>query len=206
MDIDPLTPEDMQTREMYARYGLAMYFAQSLEAGIKTTLVLAQLDAREFATLSDFDASWASNFNVTMGKLIHRFAPHISDDPALSGDLQLALKLRNQLAHHFFWNHAADANTPHGRQRMIDECMAAVGFFQDVDQRLHAMTERLSQAQGTSPDMLSSRTTEVFAELLSTVPDYGSRNCPRCLVPMDMAGSEDRPYWLCSACGSITLA
>jgi hypothetical protein len=33
----------------------------------------------------------------------------------------------------------------------------------------------------------------------------GVPNCPSCLTPMDLAGSEIAPYWRCDDCGLTAL-
>jgi hypothetical protein len=54
MTEEDIDPGDHHTREMYARYGLAMYFAQVVEAGIKNALVMAELADARFAAVEDF--------------------------------------------------------------------------------------------------------------------------------------------------------
>lgn len=200
-----MTADDHQTREMYARYGLAMYFAQVVEASIKSALVMAELSTSKFATLDDFDDSWAENFAVTMGKLLRKLTPFLADDTALGDDLQLALLMRNQLAHHFFWDHSVDATTTEGRSRMITECMSAAEFYQDIEQRLELVVRRYSESIGTTPEVFAARLADSMGELVDSAASLGSRNCGRCLTPMDTAGSERRPYLKCPSCGSVAL-
>ena len=202
---EDIEPDDHHTREMYARYGLAMYFAQVVEAGIKNALILAQFSSQNFATLDDFDESWALNFKVTMGKLLQRFEPFLGDDNALGEDLELALAMRNQLAHHFFWDHAADAVTVEGRDRMMNECVATIEFFQELERRLTVVAHRYSAAAGTAPSVFTERIAASFDELLSDYDQAGSKNCGRCMTPMEAVGSARRPYWKCPSCGSVAI-
>jgi hypothetical protein len=200
-----MTADDRQTREMYARYGLAMYFAQVVEASIKSALVMAELSSSKFATLDDFDDSWAENFTVTMGRLVRKLTPFLAGDTALGDDLQLALLMRNQLAHHFFWDHAADATTTEGRSRMITECVSAVAFYQDIEQRVEMVVRRYSESVGTTPEVFAARLEESRDELIADAALLGSKNCGRCHTPMEIVGSERRPYWKCPSCGSVAL-
>ena len=94
--------EEDNTREMYARYGLAMYLAQTVEANLKSALSMAELGDSRFQTLEDFDTYAATNFKTVLGRLIEKFKPFLSTDQQFADDLQLALLTRNQLAHHFF--------------------------------------------------------------------------------------------------------
>lgn len=92
---EDISPRDHHTREMYAHYGLAMYYAQVVEAGLKNALVMAQLDAEDFASMDDFDDAWATNFTTAMGRLVGKMTAHLDGDDELGADLRLALAMRN---------------------------------------------------------------------------------------------------------------
>ena len=143
-----LAPVDDQEREVYARYGSAMYYGQALEAEIKGALVLANLRDSRIKTQDEFDDVWTKNFKATMGRLLDRFEPYIVGDNELKEELQLALKVRNQLAHHFFWDHTEDILTTAGRQRMIDECAAAVALLNNLRGRIWTVSIRYAEAMG----------------------------------------------------------
>ncbi|RFA17661.1 hypothetical protein [Subtercola boreus] len=201
-DIDP---EAHHTREMYARYGLAMYFAQAVEAAIKSAIVMAEVSSGVHASRSDFDESSARYFKIVFGRLVEKFRPYVGSDVELEQDLQLALALRNQLAHHFFWDHAADAMMFEGRKRMMTECDAAVEFLQDVDSRLEEVVRGYSESIGTSPAVFEARLTESTSELLRGRAEGGANQCGRCAQPMISVGSVRRPCLECPKCGSVSL-
>ena len=33
-----------------------------------------------------------------------------------------------------------------------------------------------------------------------TIDDLGTPNCDECLTPLELAGTDDRPYWYCPSC------
>ena len=191
---------------MYARYGLAMYFAQVVEAGLKNALVTAKLPTEKLSTIEDFEESWELNFKASMGKLLRRFQAHLGDDAVFAEDLYLALELRNQLAHHFFWDHASDATTFEGRERMMAECEAAVEHFQAIEQRLTAVVERASGSTNTGGEAFKHRREDSMEGSVVRFDETALKNCGRCLTAMEVAGSEHRPYWKCLNCGSVALA
>lgn len=201
-DIDP---SDHHTREMYARYGLAMYFAQVVEAGIKNALVMAELADARFATIEDFDAASATNFKTVLGRLIEKFKPFLAADKPLVDDLQLVLMTRNELAHHFFWDHAPDAMTWDGRERMMRECDAARELFQEISARLEIVVRAYSAATGTAPAVFEDRLALAKEDLLGQNEHLGVRNCHRCLIPMEPAGTSTRAYFACPTCGAVSL-
>jgi hypothetical protein len=49
---------DEETREVYARYGLAMYFAQVVEHAIVNLMIALRLPQREALTKEDLTSSW----------------------------------------------------------------------------------------------------------------------------------------------------
>jgi hypothetical protein len=201
---EQLSPEDDQEREVYARYGSAMYYGQSLEVELKGALVLAKLRESSILTQDDFDATWTTNFKATLGTLLSRIKPYSADDDELSEDLQLALRVRNQLAHHFFWDHTKDILTPAGRQRMIDECAAAVALLNDLRGRIWAVSVRYADAM----DIVTEPWDEALAVSRAegaAVDSQGDRVCGRCGVEMVPAGTARRPYWECSNCHAVAL-
>lgn len=189
---------------MYARYGSAMYYAQALEASLKGALVVANLSESSISTQDDFDKSWTTNFTATMGKLLERFKPYLAGDDELGEDLQLALRLRNQLAHHFFWDHTTDILTIARRQRMIDECAAAVDFLKQLDGRTYAVSLRYAEAMGIVPEPFDEALAESRAEKAAEGPP-GARDCGRCGIHMVSAGTARRPYRECPNCHAIAL-
>lgn len=201
---EDISQEDHHSRETYARYGLAMYFAQVVEAGMKGALILAQLNENRIATQSEFDDVWDSNFKVVMGRLIGRLRPYLDGDEDLDSDLQLVLAVRNQLAHHFFWDHAADALSDEGRDRMIVECDAAVVLFRDVNERLHLVMGRFATARGFTSDQTAAHVDAAQADLLAR-RDGRNDHCGRCMIPMDLKGTERRLHFECPNCGAVAL-
>jgi len=199
-----LSPEDDQEREVYARYGSAMYYGQALEAELKGALVLAKLRDSSILSQDDFDETWTRNFKATMGTLLTRFEPYSTDDHELSEDLQLGLRVRNQLAHHFFWDHTDDLLTAPGRQRMINECAAAVALLDDLRGRIWAVSLRYADAMGivTEPwdEALAVSKAESNAEVFA-----GGRACGRCSVQMVSVETARRPHWECPNCHAVAL-
>lgn len=131
--------------------------------------------------------------------------PFLAADEPFADDLQLALMTRNQLAHHFFWDHAPDAMTWNCRERMMRECDAATALFQDISARLEVLVRAYSTATGTTPDVFEERLSAAQKDLLGQSETLGARNCGRCLTPMEQAGTSKRAYFLCSTCGAVSL-
>lgn len=148
-DQQPLNDDD-HTREMYALYGLAMYFAQIMEAGVRFALATAKLSNSPTANQDDFDDLLSNSSKSVLGRLIRAFKPFLTNDATLESDLEIALQARNRLAHHFFWDHAIDAMSTEGRNLMMAESVSARDLFDSVTVRLDNMTRQYLVARGLS--------------------------------------------------------
>src|SRR5687768_13811856 len=96
-------------KEVFARFGLAMYRAQVLEHGIVNALaVLDLIPSRRHLARSredwgaEVDAFMDRNFEVTMGRMMHNLRAVTQVAPELDILLRDALGKRNRLAHDFF--------------------------------------------------------------------------------------------------------
>lgn len=193
-----LSPADRQMRDVYGNYGRAMYMAQAVEATIKGSLVMARFE--DYEVQDDFEAEWSSNFTSVMGRLIKKLTPFLGDDIDMESDLRLALKVRNQLAHHFFWDHTDEANTARGRRQMIAECQAATALFEELNERLYNVMRRFAQSNQVDAGPTRSRVANDLASESAVV-----KSCGRCSIQMELSGTERRPYFECPKCNAVAL-
>jgi hypothetical protein len=163
---DDLDEDDHRALEMYAHYGLAMYYAQVLERTLANAITMAQTKSKEFGTRDDFDLAMLSSPGATMGKLLGRLTPFVADDVELVADLERALDLRNEFAHHFFWKHAVDADSRAGRERMIAASVEARDRFWSMTERLEPVLRRFLASLGISHEMYAREVTSAMADLL----------------------------------------
>jgi hypothetical protein len=101
-DLDELD-DDEQAREVYARAGLALYYAQVFEQGMIHTVYARQIvNGTITAEFNTADAFHRVVDSQTAGTILARLRRHLSLDPELDAMCTEALRLRNFLAHHFF--------------------------------------------------------------------------------------------------------
>ena len=140
---------DEQIRDVYAYYGLAMYHAQCLEREL--AIFMACVYGPQHSHRWAFEARLGENFGLTFGQLAKRFLEvAISDHADLANRVQAVVDLRNQIAHHYFWNRVTEFGRPDGRQGMLDELLAAGAEFQTLDGELTTLTTGWSAARGIS--------------------------------------------------------
>jgi hypothetical protein len=93
---------DEETREVYARYGLAMYFAQVVEHAIVNLMIALRLPQREALTKGDIDQFMDEAFSMTFGRLLKELRRMGQSTHFLQRDLAQARDMRNWLAHGTF--------------------------------------------------------------------------------------------------------
>ena len=101
--------ESYQSREVYAHYGLAMYWAQCVEQAIFLNLVFFDLYSKIGKTIKrkkeweeTYDAYEKDELRKTMGRLIEKLKKEGKSTNEVQGLLEACLKKRNWLAHSYF--------------------------------------------------------------------------------------------------------
>jgi hypothetical protein len=152
---------DEQIKEVYARFGLAVYFAQVLEHGLVNALVILDLipNRRHLASSrerwgADVDAFMDRNFEATMGRLMSKLHECAQVAPDLEKLLMDALQTRNWLVHDYFRERAVEFMSGNGREQMlreIDDCRERLAA---ADRRLEEVTTPLREQAGITSEVL----------------------------------------------------
>jgi|ERR1041385_1427149 hypothetical protein len=160
-----------QVKEVYARFGVALYFAQVLEHGIVNALVVLDLipsrrhlvrTAKEWKTL--VDAFMSRHFESTMGRLIRDLRSVTSIPADLEEILQRALAKRNWLAHEYFRERSVQFMSAAGRESMIHESDECRELFSAADDRLEEVIRPLQIAAGMTDEMVAKELEKMKAE------------------------------------------
>ena len=154
--------ESDEIKEVYAKFGLAMYFAQVLEHGIVNALVSLDLipNRRKHAPTPEewsatVDSFMSRHFEKTMGRMLRELRSVTLVPSDLEDLLRDALRRRNRLAHDFFREHAEDLITSSGRSAMlagVDECRAV---FEAADRRLDEVVAPMRRAVGLTDEVIA---------------------------------------------------
>ncbi|UWX03484.1 hypothetical protein H1235_10165 [Pseudoxanthomonas sp. NC8] len=164
-------PEDHgeQVKEIYARFGLAIYQAQCLEHGLVNALVMLDLipnERHKAKSRSEWeglvDSFMDSKFELTLGRLIKALAAVTAVPDNLGQNLASALKLRNYLAHHYFRERSEAFVSAAGRRRMFDELVEWHGQLSKADDELSLVVAPAAARAGLTPDLQD----KLFRELL----------------------------------------
>lgn len=171
-----LDPESAQVREVYAYYGLAMYWAQCLEQSIFQHLLFFEHFPKAVEAYTTPE-KWAQEFDQyeerelgqTMGKLIRRLQEAGQPTDEIRELLGKSLKNRNWLAHEYFSDRAIAFTQFEGRTCMIDELEALKDGFQHCAALLDAITLPVARKFGLTDERLAEIEAEMFVEYARAV-------------------------------------
>ena len=149
------------TKEVYARFGLAMYYAQVLEHGLVNALVCLQQLPNKRAVARDreqwntaVDEFLDHHFQTTLGRMIKSFREGSEVPPDLEGLLGRALEKRNWLTHHYFRERADEFVTHDGRLRMISELEIVRKLLDDADRALDLFIKPVRERSGITDEWI----------------------------------------------------
>ena len=163
--LDALSPEDQQHREVMARFGLAVYFGQCVERQLAQ--MLASMFTVGYLTLTpdERDAVFHKEADRTLGQMVRLLRRRTRDLPAsLEGRLTRAVNLRNWLTHDYFWDRAVvHSHSSDRREDMIAELQQAADFLSDVDDELGAAHSAWLEMHGVTEERVAQAAREMFS-------------------------------------------
>jgi len=158
-DVDPA-----QVKEVFARFGLAMYDAQCLER--QTAILVAACCNPEFLrkTPEERDAILKAEMTKTLGALVRRLSEQVTIAPSLEHRIATALKTRNWLAHNYFWERAGQLLTPSGREVMLKELTDVSNEMSGLDELLTEYATRWRKRAGVPDEVIEAELEKLRAE------------------------------------------
>lgn len=148
-------------KEVYARFGLAVYSAQVLEHGLVNALMILDLipSRRHLARSRDewgteVDAFMDRHFGATMGRMLKNLRDVTQVDADLENLLRDALSKRNWLVHDFFRERITEFMSTAGREQMLREVDECRNLFKTADERLETIVGPLRRKAGITDDLL----------------------------------------------------
>jgi hypothetical protein len=153
--------EGDHVKEVYARFGLAVYCAQVLEHGLVNALLILDLipNRRHLANSrerwgADVDAFMDRNFEATMGRLLRKLHQVTHVPPDLEAQLTKALEARNWLIHGYFRDRSDEFMSYAGREQMLQEIDDCREQLVAADRRLEEITTPVRQQAGITDEVL----------------------------------------------------
>jgi hypothetical protein len=157
--------ESEQRRETMARYGRAMYFAQCVEKQLAILTATTLKEDYLRVTPEDRERYFETEFQRTLGMLVAKIRAVTPVPLAIEGRLVRAVRLRNWLAHEYFWDRAWQILTVQGRAEMIVELDAAAEFLESLDGELTGVSDSWLARVGVSREVVEA---EMLTHLAKT--------------------------------------
>ena len=160
--------ESVQIREVYSRYGLAMYQAQVLEHGMVNAVIIARMlpimrsHPDRSAWEDAFDRAYDVELSKTFGNMLRAIEP-LGVPMDLVQRLRCAKIERDRLAHRFFREHDEDFLGAAGRTKMIAECEDAIETFTKTDADLEHFIRPQRERHGITSDWVEGHLAEAMA-------------------------------------------
>lgn len=150
---DSLDPVNDQTREVYARAGLALYTAQVLEHGLVNLMLVARAGSPELRSHEDLDRVFDELIGMTMGQQLRRALAAVEFNEDQVAALERALKRRNFLVHDFFRVRIGRFLTTSGRNRLIAELEEIRDTMHGIEREIDSMTMAYYKRHGVTRQM-----------------------------------------------------
>ena len=160
--IEEIDEESWQIREVYAKYGLAIYTAQCLETGLVNLLVALKLNDRGKITRADIDSFYEKNYEKTLGKLISSLKRAMKTSEDLETDLKELLDIRNYLVHSYFRVKAVDFMKKDGRQHMLSELERFISKLESGDKKVDSITAFIDEQYGITDETIRKKVEDLL--------------------------------------------
>ncbi len=148
---EPLDRADWEQREVYANFGLAIYFCQVLEFQLVSYVALIRR-SKAGRQMSEAKSSRLLDrlLGGTFGQNIGEVRDLLGGRWILESPMAEALKLRNNLVHNWMRERALQQSTSENRLAMIQELKEAQRTLQDADRVLTERAVKMLEAAGIS--------------------------------------------------------
>lgn len=173
--------DDVQVREVYSRYGLAMYMAQVLEHGmvnaviVMRTLPTIQAHADETAWEATFDAAYETGLAHTYGNMLRQLVSLEGFPPNLLERLRAAKEDRDVLAHRFFRQNDLAFMSGNGRTSMIAWCEERVELFKALSDDIDAFLAPIQERHGITQAWIDKAMEALLAQGRNWTPETGEK-------------------------------
>ncbi len=157
--LQPLARDEWEQREIYAKFGLAVFFCQVVEAALVIYLTLLRRATEGgVTTRSQADDLFAEFFGNTLGRNINNVKRVLGEQGewVLADQMADVLKLRNELIHSWMRTRVLRQGTSENRLAMIDELEKAISVLQNADRVITERTQTILAKAGMPEEFVQS--------------------------------------------------
>ena len=148
--------EDEQHKELYAQFGLCIYFFQVLEHQLINMILLSAKEKNLILSQTDYDAFFYSYSDKAMGTLQRKVIElyNLPENDQLK--LENIRKKRNYFVHNYFKNHSENFSSVSKRLKMLNEFIETREQIQYMDEKLEALCNNSLHKVGLTQEILDS--------------------------------------------------
>lgn len=147
----PLKRDDWEQREVYAHFGVAIYFCQVVEVALVNYLhFLRRTTAGRDMAEADADDLFGELFGYTLGRNIKNVKRVLGEQGqwVLKDRMADTLKLRNELVHHWMRTRVMLQGTSENRLAMIEELKGVIARLEGAETAIRERTQAMLAKAG----------------------------------------------------------
>lgn len=131
------------SKELFAYFGLAVYYSQALEQQLVNLLMLMKVSQGKVPTEEDLADLYHQKLSNSLGQLVNEIQHHFPFSPEETTQLKEVWKQRNYIVHDYFKERIQETFSPGGRSKMIRELTAFKVQAQELERKLQKYTSEL---------------------------------------------------------------
>lgn len=131
------------SKELFAYFGLAVYYSQALEQQLANLLMLIKLSQGNVPSEEDFTELYQRKLSSSLGQLVHEIQHYFPFSEEETLQLKEVWKQRNYIVHDYFKERIHETFSPAGRSRMIRELTAFKDQAQALEQKLQGYSREM---------------------------------------------------------------
>lgn len=132
-----------QSKELFAYFGLAVYYSQALEQQLANLLMLIKLSQGNVPSEEDFTQLYQRKLSSSLGQLVREIQHYFPFSEEETVQLKEVWKQRNYIVHDYFKERIHETFSPAGRSRMIRELTAFKEQAQALEQKLQGYSREM---------------------------------------------------------------
>jgi hypothetical protein len=152
---EEIEQESWLGRQVYAYFGLTIYWAQCIEHGIANVAVATGQRDGLVSTQDEFATDHAAMLRRTMGQARTELLRRRPDLTGFEDKLRRAVTLRNFLAHNYFRERTTAFTTIEGKEAMVHELERAAECMEQVNDAFVGLSLDMIQAMGATEERLA---------------------------------------------------
>ncbi len=131
------------SKELFAYFGLAVYYSQALEQQLVNLLMLMKISQGKVPTEEDLADLYHQKLSNSLGQLVNEIQHHFPFSEEETAMLKDVWKQRNYIVHDYFKERIQETFSPAGRSRMIRELTSFKQQAQELERKLQQYTSDL---------------------------------------------------------------